>query len=66
MLRGQFTTVQNVAVNQTKVKDLNEEDIAQIMQEVDLVKRLSHPKIIKSEGAARDKKSLVIVLECVS
>jgi serine/threonine protein kinase len=58
--------MQNVAVKQIKLEDFDEKEIAQIMQEVDLVKRLLHPNIIKFEGAARDKKTLVIVLECVS
>ena len=59
-------TAQNVAVKQIKLEGFKEEEIAQIMQEVDLVKRLSHSNIIKFEGAERHKKILVIVLECVS
>jgi len=59
-------TAQNVAVKQVKLEDFKEEEIAKIMQEVDLVKRLSHPNVIKFEGAERAKKILVIVLECVS
>lgn len=59
-------TAQNVAVKQIKLEGFKEEEIAQIMQDVDLFKRLSHPNIIKFEGAERDKKILVTVLECVS
>lgn len=37
----------------------------QLMKEVDLVKSLSHPSIVKYEGMARDENTLSIVLECV-
>ena len=37
----------------------------QLMKEVDLVKSLSHPSIVKYEGMARDENTLSIVLEYV-
>ena len=39
--------------------------LTQLMEEVELVKRLSHPSIVKYEGMARDPDTLSIVLECV-
>jgi serine/threonine protein kinase len=54
-----------VAIKQIGLDGLKEEEIAQLMREVDLVKRLSHPSIVKYEGMARDENTLSIVLECV-
>ncbi|KAI0794041.1 Pkinase-domain-containing protein [Fomes fomentarius] len=70
--RGQFGAVyralnlntgQMVAVKRIRLEGLKEEEIAQLMKEVDLVKSLSHPSIVKYEGMARDDDSLSIVLE---
>ncbi|KAI0708843.1 Pkinase-domain-containing protein [Cerioporus squamosus] len=70
--RGQFGAVyralnlntgQMVAVKRIRLEGLKEEEIAQLMREVDLVKSLSHPSIVKYEGMARDDDSLSIVLE---
>jgi hypothetical protein len=54
-----------VAVKRIGLEGLKEEEIAQLMHEVELVKRLSHPSIVKYEGMARDENTLSIVLECV-
>jgi serine/threonine protein kinase len=54
-----------VAVKRLGLDGLKEEEISQLMREVDLVKRLSHPSIVKYEGMARDENTLSIVLECV-
>ncbi|OBZ73803.1 hypothetical protein A0H81_05896 [Grifola frondosa] len=70
--RGQFGAVyralnlntgQMVAVKRIRLEGLKEEEIAQLMKEVDLVKSLSHPSIVKYEGMARDDDTLNIVLE---
>ncbi|OCH87395.1 hypothetical protein OBBRIDRAFT_160313 [Obba rivulosa] len=70
--RGQFGAVyralnlntgQMVAVKRIRLEGLKEEEIAQLMKEVDLVKSLSHPSIVKYEGMARDNDTLSIVLE---
>ncbi|KAH8996588.1 hypothetical protein EDB83DRAFT_2534349 [Lactarius deliciosus] len=67
--RGQFGAVyralnlntgQMVAVKRIGLEGLKEEEISQLMREVDLVKRLSHPSIVKYEGMAQDEN---IVLE---
>ncbi|KAI0350710.1 Pkinase-domain-containing protein [Trametes cingulata] len=70
--RGQFGAVyralnlntgQMVAVKRIRLEGLKEDEISQLMREVDLVKSLSHPSIVKYEGMARDDDTLSIVLE---
>lgn len=72
--RGQFGAVyralnlntgQMVAVKRVRLEGLKEEEISQLMKEVDLLKSLSHPSIVKYEGMSRDANFLNIVLECV-
>jgi serine/threonine protein kinase len=45
---------------------LKDDEVNQLIREVDLVKNLFHPNIVKYEGMARDEQSLSIILECVS
>jgi serine/threonine protein kinase len=52
-----------VAVKRIRLEGLKEDDVTQLMKEVDLVKSLSHPSIVKYEGMARDDDTLSIVLE---
>ena len=70
--RGQFgvvyralnlTTGQMVAVKRIRLEGLKEEEVMQLMKEVDLVKSLSHPGIVKYEGMVRDEGFLNIILE---
>ncbi|KAF9511361.1 hypothetical protein BS47DRAFT_1299038 [Hydnum rufescens UP504] len=70
--RGQFGSVyralnlntgQMVAVKQIRLEGLPESEVTQLMKEVDLLKRLSHPSIVKYEGMSRDADNLSIVLE---
>lgn len=70
--RGQFGSVyralnlntgQMVAVKRIRLEGLKEDEVTTLMREVDLVKRLSHPSIVKYEGMARDADTLSIVLE---
>ncbi|KAG6833014.1 hypothetical protein H0H87_012600 [Tephrocybe sp. NHM501043] len=70
--RGQFGSVyralnlntgQMVAVKRIRLNGLKESEIETLMREVDLVKSLSHPSIVKYEGMARDADTLSIVLE---
>ncbi|KAI0293257.1 kinase-like domain-containing protein [Russula brevipes] len=58
-----LTTVQTVAVKSVRLVRLKERHITQMMEEIDLVKRLSHPSIVKYEGMARDEHTLKIVIE---
>ncbi|KAF8202162.1 hypothetical protein BJ912DRAFT_431034 [Pholiota molesta] len=70
--KGQFGSVyralnlntgQMVAVKRIRLEGLKEEEVTTLMREVDLVKSLSHPSIVKYEGMARDDDTLNIVLE---
>jgi serine/threonine protein kinase len=54
-----------VAVKRIRLEGLKEEEVTQLMREVDLVRSLSHPSIVKYEGMARDADTLSIVLEQV-
>ncbi|KAI0275614.1 kinase-like domain-containing protein [Russula aff. rugulosa BPL654] len=58
-------TMQMVAVKQIQLEDLKTEEITQLVHEVDLVKRLSHPNIIKYEGMVMDslRNTLSMVVE---
>lgn len=58
-----LNTGQMFAVKRMSLTWLKEEEISQLMKEVDLVKSLSHPNIVKYEGMARDEDILSIVLE---
>ena len=52
-----------VAVKRIRLEGLKEVEVTTLMREVDLVKSLSHPSIVKYEGMARDENTLNIVLE---
>lgn len=54
-----------MAVKRIGLSGLKEAEISQLMKEVDLLKSLSHPGIVKYEGMARDQDTLSIILECV-
>ena len=56
-------TGQMVAVKRIRLEGLKEEEVTQLMREVDLVKSLSHPSVVKYEGMVRDEDTLNIVLE---
>ena len=59
--------MQMVAVKQIQLEGLKTEEITQLVHEVDLLKTLSHPKIIKYVGIARDslRNTLSMVVECI-
>ena len=62
-----WNTMQMVAVKQIQLEGLKTEEITQLVHEVDLLKTLSHPNVIKYEGMVKDSltNTLSIVLECV-
>lgn len=60
-----LNTGQTVAVKRIRLEGLSEKEIKQLMHEVEIVKQLSHPSIVKYEGMARDPDILSIVLEYV-
>ncbi|KAF8677773.1 Serine/Threonine protein kinase, catalytic domain [Rhizoctonia solani] len=60
-----LTTGQMVAVKQLALDGLSAEEVKSLKKEVDLLKSLSHPSIVKYEGMAQDEEHLSIVLEYV-
>ena len=72
--RGQFGVVyrslnlgsgQMVAIKRIRLYGMVEAEVCDVMREVELLKRLSHPGIVKYEGMSRDEEYLNIVLESV-
>jgi serine/threonine protein kinase len=52
-----------VAVKRIKLDGLESSQVDDVMQEVELLKKLSHPSIVRYEGMSRDDEYLNIVLE---
>lgn len=72
--RGQFGSVYRalnihtgsvVAVKRIRLAGKTEEEANQLQKEVDLLKRLSHPSVVKYEGLVRTEHYLNIVMEYV-
>ena len=58
-----LNTGQMVAVKRIRLEGISEDEVKQLMKEVDVVKSLSHPSIVKYEGMSRDSDTLNIILE---
>ncbi|KAF2142666.1 uncharacterized protein K452DRAFT_332448 [Aplosporella prunicola CBS 121167] len=56
-------TGETVAVKQVKLVDLPKNELRVIMLEIDLLKNLNHPNIVKYHGFVKDAQSLYIILE---
>ncbi len=56
-------TGQMVAIKRIRLAGMKEEEVRDVMEEVEMLKRLSHPSIVKYEGMSRDEEYLNIVLE---
>ncbi|KAI9653493.1 MAG: hypothetical protein M1829_001286 [Trizodia sp. TS-e1964] len=56
-------TGETVAVKQVKLVDLPKSELAVIMLEIDLLKNLNHPNIVKYHGFVKSAESLYIILE---
>ncbi|KAI9827047.1 MAG: hypothetical protein M1819_007039 [Sarea resinae] len=56
-------TGETVAVKQVKLADLPKSELRVIMLEIDLLKNLNHPNIVKYHGFEKTAESLFIVLE---
>ena len=52
-----------VAIKRIKLNGLKSEEVEDVMHEVELLKKLSHPSIVRYEGMSRDDEYLNIVLE---
>ncbi|ODN84320.1 hypothetical protein L202_00294 [Cryptococcus amylolentus CBS 6039] len=72
--RGQFGSVyrslnlgtgQMSAIKRIRLFGMPENEVKDVMREVELLRRLSHPSIVKYEGMSRDDQYLNIVLEFV-
>jgi serine/threonine protein kinase len=72
--RGQFGSVyrslnlstgQMVAIKRIRLSGVKEKEVRDVMREVEVLQRLSHPGIVKYEGMSRDDQFLNIVLEFV-
>jgi serine/threonine protein kinase len=51
------------AIKRIRLHGMKEDEVRDVMHEVELLKRLSHPSIVKYEGMSRDEEYLNIVLE---
>lgn len=58
-----FLTGETVAIKSVSLHSLAPSSLPDIMSEIDLLKNLNHPNIVKYKGFARDKENLFIVLE---
>ncbi|KAL2359884.1 hypothetical protein RJZ56_007265 [Blastomyces dermatitidis] len=56
-------TGETVAVKQIKLADLPKSELRVIMQEIDLLKNLDHPNIVKYHGFVKSNETLNIILE---
>ncbi|XP_024545433.1 MAP3K epsilon protein kinase 1 isoform X1 [Selaginella moellendorffii] len=54
-----------VAIKQVSLENIPPEDLASIMQEIDLLKNLNHKNIVKYRGSIKTKTHLYIILEYV-
>lgn len=52
-----------VAIKRIRLAGMKEAEVMDVMKEVDLLRSLSHPSIVKYEGMSRDEEYLNIVLE---
>lgn len=58
MKTSRMVTVKRIELERSKKKE-----VARLMLEVDILKHLSHPSIIKYEGMVGDEKTLSVVFE---
>ena len=58
-----WSTGETVAVKQIRLLDLPKAELTTIMQEIDLLKNLNHPNIVKYHGFVRGHDNLYIILE---
>lgn len=58
-----WSTGETVAIKQVRLADLPRSELNVIMQEIDLLKNLNHPNIVKYHGFVKSYESLYIILE---
>ena len=58
-----WSTGETVAIKQVRLSDMPKAELNVIMQEIDLLKNLNHPNIVKYHGFVKSADSLYIILE---
>lgn len=58
-----WSTGETVAIKQIRLADLPKAELHTIMQEIDLLKHLHHPNIVKYHNSVKAADSLYIILE---
>ncbi|KAF2720777.1 hypothetical protein K431DRAFT_313069 [Polychaeton citri CBS 116435] len=58
-----WSTGETVAIKQVRMADLQKAELNVIMQEIDLLKNLHHPNIVKYQGFVKSTENLYIILE---
>lgn len=58
-----WSTGETVAIKQVRLSDLPRSELNVIMQEIDLLKNLNHPNIVKYHGFVKTADNLYIILE---
>ena len=56
-------TGEAVAIKQVRLENLGAADLKNMEMEIDLLKNLNHPNIVKYNGFVRSSESLYIILE---
>jgi serine/threonine protein kinase len=57
------TTGQTVAIKRVSLGGMDEKEAKNVMSEVELLKRLDHPSVVKYMGMHKDSEYLDIILE---
>ncbi|KDQ11479.1 hypothetical protein BOTBODRAFT_177313 [Botryobasidium botryosum FD-172 SS1] len=58
-----WTTGETVAVKQIQLSNIPKSELPEIMSEIDLLKNLNHPNIVKYKGFVKTREYLYIILE---
>ncbi|TIB38193.1 hypothetical protein E3P86_01771 [Wallemia ichthyophaga] len=58
-----WTTGETVAVKQIQLSDIPHSQLGEIMSEIDLLKNLHHPRIVRYGGFVKTKDALFVILE---
>ncbi|KZV90279.1 hypothetical protein EXIGLDRAFT_837889 [Exidia glandulosa HHB12029] len=58
-----WTTGETVAVKQIQLSNIPKAELAEIMSEIDLLRNLNHPNIVKYKGFVKTREYLNIILE---
>ncbi|KAH7097083.1 hypothetical protein BKA62DRAFT_818558 [Auriculariales sp. MPI-PUGE-AT-0066] len=58
-----FTTGETVAVKQIQLANIPKAELSEIMSEIDLLRNLNHPNIVKYKGFVKTREYLNIILE---